>query len=429
MKKYIHEHYHWVIAIVALLAYTVFGGLMNNISSLYLVPVSKTLGVSRTSVSLTSSIRSVCTFLANMMFGVIYGKFGFRKLCTAGLVICGLSFCGLGSAQTVITYGIFCSLIGVFDTFCNTASLSKLVNEWFESHRGLVLGLVTASSGIGGSLFSIVLSNIIEKNGWRMAHIVSGITLVITGVIVYILVRTKPSEMGLEPFHEEHKKSRRMVDEKILHLKSPGLPFSSLKKTPAFYLMLLSCVLSASVAYAPFHILIAHLTDNGLTQSQAAQIWSIMYLLMALMKILDGFFSDLVGAKIVMVVSTICCGLSCFLYSDVTTFTAALFPTLLFAIGLPLTSILQPLSVASVLGMRSYDQTIGLAMAMSAVASLSMGPVMNALYEKLGSYRIPMKCILVLSIISVLLYILVCRLADKDKKAYDLEEKQNRMKQ
>ena len=170
MKKYIHEHYHWVIAIVALLAYTVFGGLMNNISSLYLVPVSETLGVSRTSVSLTSSIRSVCTFLANMMFGVIYGKFGFRKLCTAGLVICGLSFCGLGSAQTVITYGIFCALIGVFDTFCNTASLSKLVNEWFESHRGLVLGLVTASSGIGGSLFSIVLSNIIEKNGWRMAQ-------------------------------------------------------------------------------------------------------------------------------------------------------------------------------------------------------------------------------------------------------------------
>ena len=225
MKKYIHEHYHIVIAVVALFAYTVFGGLMNNISSLYLVPVSETLGVSRTSVSLTSSIRSVCTFLANMMFGVVYGKFGFRKLCTLGFVVCGLSFAGLGSAQTVITYGIFCALIGIFDTFCNTASLSKLVNEWFESHRGLVLGLVTASSGIGGSLFSMILSGIIEKNGWRMAHIVSGITLIITGVIVFILIRTKPSDMGLEPFNETRRRKKKMVDEKVLHLKSAGLPF------------------------------------------------------------------------------------------------------------------------------------------------------------------------------------------------------------
>lgn len=426
MKKYIHEHYHIVIAVVALLAYTVFGGLMNNISSLYLVPVSETLGVSRTSVSLTSSIRSICTFLANMMFGVVYGKFGFRKLCTAGLVICGLAFCGLASAQTVITYGIFCALIGVFDTFCNTASLSKLINEWFETHRGLVLGLVTASSGIGGSLFSMILSGIIESRGWRMAHVISGITLVITGIIVFFLIRTKPSEMGLEPFSDNRRRKRKMVDEKVLHLKSAGLPFSRLKKTPAFYLMMLSCVISACVAYAPFHILIAHLTDNGLTSAQAAQIWSIMYLLMALMKILDGFFSDLVGARIVLIVSTICCGLSCFLYADVNTFSAAIFPTVLFAIGLPLTSILQPLSVAAVLGMRSYDNTIGLAMAMSAIASLSMGPVMNALYAKLGSYRIPMKCLLIVSIVSVLLYILVCRLADRDKKAYDLEEKKKR---
>ena len=424
MKKYIHEHYHIVIAVVALFAYTVFGGLMNNISSLYLVPVSETLGVSRTSVSLTSSIRSVCTFLANMMFGVVYGKFGFRKLCTLGFVVSGLSFAGLGSAQTVITYGIFCALIGIFDTFCNTASLSKLVNEWFESHRGLVLGLVTASSGIGGSLFSMILSGIIEKNGWRMAHIVSGITLIITGVIVFILIRTKPSDMGLEPFNETRRRKKKMVDEKVLHLKSAGLPFDRLRKTPAFYLMMLSCVISAAVAYAPFHILIAHLTDNGFSQSQAAQIWSIMYLLMALMKILDGFFSDLVGAKIVMIVSTICCGLSCFLYADVTTFPAAILPTILFAVGLPLTSILQPLSVAAVLGMRSYDNTIGLAMAMSAIASLSMGPVMNALYGKLGSYRIPMKCILLVSVLSVLLYVLVCRMAEKDQKAFDKEEKE-----
>ena len=113
MKKFIHEHYHFIIAATALFAYTIMGGLMNNISSLYLVPVSDTLGVSRTSVSLTQSIRSLATFGANLMFGVIYHKFGFRKLCSFGLLLMGLSFAGLASSQTVISYAVFSVLIGI----------------------------------------------------------------------------------------------------------------------------------------------------------------------------------------------------------------------------------------------------------------------------------------------------------------------------
>ena len=424
MKKFIHEHYHFIIAATALFAYTIMGGLMNNISSLYLVPVSDTLGVSRTSVSLTQSIRSLATFGANLMFGVIYHKFGFRKLCSFGLLLMGLSFAGLASSQTVISYAIFSVLIGIFDTFGNTASLSKLVNEWFITHRGLVLGLVTASSGIGGSLFSMILSRIIETNGWRQAHLVSGITLVITGVLVFLVIRTKPSDMGLAPYGEG--KTEKHGDRTInVSIKSAGLPFDKLKKTPAFYLTLLSCALCACCAYAPFHILIAHLTDHGFTQTEAASLWSIMYLLMAATKILDGYLTDRVGAKIVVIVSTLCMGISCFLYAGTTTFAGAIVPTVLFAIGLPLTSIIPPLSVGEVLGMRSYDNTVGPTLSMCAIASLAMGPLMNLLYQKLGSYDIPMRALLGLSVFSVLFYLFVCRLAEKDKKKYAKETADN----
>ena len=420
MRKYLHEHYHWVIALVALLSYTVFGGLMNNISSLYLVPVSQSLGVSRTSVSLTSSLRSVCNFCVNMVFGLIYSKFGFRKLCTAGLAICGLAFCGLGSAQSVISYGFFCAMIGIVDTFCNTAALSKLTNEWFISHRGLVLGIVTASSGFGGSLFSMLLSGIMERQGWRRAHTVSGIILLVTALMVFLLIRSSPHDMGLRPFYDGSQK--KSTKKKSLIPREEGLPFEQLKKKPVFYLTLLSCFLSACVAYAPFYILVAHLTDNGLGQNQVAQIWSILFLLMALAKILDGFFCDLVGAKIVVSVSTISCGLACLLFANTRTFAGAMIPTVLLAIGLPLTSILPPLSVGAVLGMKSYDHTVGLAMATAAVASLSTNPIMNALYGALGSYETPLRCLFLLAILSVLLHLLVCRLARRQTENCAAEE-------
>ena len=422
MKKAIHNNYHWVVAFVALLAYTIYGGLLNNISSLYLVPVSETLQVSRTTISLTSSLRSIGSFTTNLMFGVIYKRFGFRKMATVGLIVIGLAFCGLASAQTVFSYAIFDLLIGLFDATCATASLSKLVNEWFESHRGLVLGVITASSGFGGSLFSILLTNVMEKNSWRAAHLLSGIMTIIGGLCVLALVRSKPSDMGLRPFGEgsgsddSHKK-------KAHHPEHLGLPVQRLMKTPTFYLMLLSCVISAACGYAPLHILIAHLCDCGLTQADAAKIQSIMYLLMAIMKILDGYLSDIVGAKIVVIFSTVCCGAACWLFADVTNFQSALLPTVLIAMGLPLTSILQPLSTGAVLGMRSYDTMVGLMLSMVAIAGMSTSPIMNAFYGKLGSYCQPLRAVAFVSVFSIALYLLVCRMAARDQEKYEAEEK------
>lgn len=421
MKRYFHDHYHWVIAVVALFAYTIYGGLLNNISSLYLVPVSDTLQVTRTAVSLTSSLRSIGSFTTNLMFGVIYKRFGFRKMATVGLIVVGLAFFGLASAQTVFAYAIFSLLIGLFDATCATASLSKLVNEWFESHRGLVLGIITASSGFGGSLFSILLSGVMEKNSWRASHMLSGVMTIIGGLSVLVLVRSRPSDMGLRPFGEgsgsdAHRK-------KAHHPEHLGMPVEQLIKRPVFYLILLSSVVCAACAYAPLHILIAHLCDRGLSVAEAARIQSIMYLLMAGMKILDGWLCDVVGAKKVVIFSLLCCGSACWLFAGVTSFSSALLPTILIAMGLPLTSILPPLSTAAVLGMRSYDTMVGLMLSMVAIAGMSMSPIMNAFFCRLGSYNPPLKGMAFVSLLAISLYLLVCRMAQKDQEKYEAEEK------
>ena len=420
MKAFFHKNYHWVIAAVALLAYTIYGGILNNISSLYLVPVSETLGVSRTAISLTGSLRSIGSFCTNLIFGLVYRKFGFRKLASVGMLIIAGAFFGLASAQTVASYAIFNLLIGLFDATCATASLSKLVNDWFESHRGLVLGVITASSGFGGSLFSLLLSNVMEKSGWRAAHILEAVLILAGAISVLLFIRAKPADMGLRPYGEGegdgHKKKNH-------HPEHMGLPVNRLMKTPTFYLMLLSSVLSAACAYAPLHILIAHLCDRGLTAASAARVQSIMYLLMAAMKIADGYFCDKIGAKKVVIASIVFAGASCFLFANVNSFAEAMLPTVLIAMGLPLTSILQPLSTAAVLGMRSYDTMVGLMLSMVAIASMISSPIMNFFYGILGSYSTPLRCVAILSVVSVALYLLVCRMAERDQLRYEQEEK------
>ena len=52
----------------------------------------------------------------------------------------------------------FSALIyGVGEYFISTAALSRMLDNWFQSHLGVVTGIVMAASGVGGSALSLVL--------------------------------------------------------------------------------------------------------------------------------------------------------------------------------------------------------------------------------------------------------------------------------
>ena len=422
MKRYIHEHYHWIIAAVALLAFMVYGGIVNNVNSLYLVPVSESLNVSRTAFSFSSSARGIAAFVTNFSLGFLYKKFGYRKLASIGLAIIGLAFLGYASAKTVTAYIFSSVFVGLFDAFCNSGAISLLINDWFESHRGLVYGAVTASSGFGGSIFCEVLSSVMEKHGWRQSHVVSAVCLIAMAVCVFILVRTKPEDMGLRPFGEgtsDH------VKKKSHHPDNAGMPMSRIIRTPTFYLMLLVVLLSSSAALLPLYVLVAHLQDQGFSLADAARVQSIAYLIMTASKILDGFFSDLVGARSVSVFTILCCAASAWLFADVSSMQAVWLPTVLFAFALPMSSTMQPLSTASIYGQRAYDTLVGIVMALVCLASMVSMPIMNIFYGVFGSYTFAYRFVAIMSLVSLVLYILVCKLADRDARKYEEYVKAN----
>lgn len=418
MKAFLRKNYCWVIALVALLGYALRAGITNNLNSLYLIPVSDSLGVSRTAFSLTVSIRSVGTFLSNMAFGLVYRKLGFRKLAALGLAVMGLSIFGLASAQTIIAYAVFFLLLGLFEAAYSTAALSKLVGEWFIKYRGTVLGVITAASGLGASVFAIVLSGLIEKNGWRHSQVIAGSMILIAAVLVFFLVRSKPEDLGLkalgagEEWEEKKRKKRKNAD-------FDGFSMKELKKSPIFWLFLLTVFLMAGCTYAPYQILFSCLRDKGVSPEDAARLQSVMFLLLAAAKVLDGSLCDAIGIKPVAVISVLSVGLGCVLLIFVNSFAGAVLPTVLIAVGLPLTTLLPALSTNAILGRNCFDTMVGLALAAVAFSNMTVNPLMNTAFDKTGSYDLGLVCAAVGTVLAAGLYILVCRMAKRklQKKA------------
>ncbi len=76
-----------------------------------------------------------------------------------------------------------------------------IANRWFVERRGLVTGVLTASSATGQLIFLPVLAAIVTHWGWRYASVtVSVVALGVVLPLVALFMRDRPAEIGLMPF-------------------------------------------------------------------------------------------------------------------------------------------------------------------------------------------------------------------------------------
>jgi sugar phosphate permease len=103
------------------------------------------------------------------------------------------------SWQLALLWGVVVGL----GTGTMAAVLGAMVaNRWFTERRGVVLGLLTASSATGQLLFLPLLASMVVRFGWRSAVLlVAGVALVVLPLVA-LLMRDHPRDIGLRPFGE-----------------------------------------------------------------------------------------------------------------------------------------------------------------------------------------------------------------------------------
>lgn len=381
----LRKHYHWAIAFVVLIELAVFSGILNNIISLHLIPVTEDLGISRGDFSLAFSIRPLVGFFATLFSGILLVKIGYRKVVSIFLLISAVGFVILGSSQNVVMLAIASAIMGVGEGLCSTTSASRIVNTWFHSRQGMILGLVTASTGLGGSLFSVVLSKVIAASSWRYSYFLSAILVAVVGVLIYLIARNRPEDMGLLPFgvgKAHTKTSRRTSGDHWA-----GYDAKDVLRKPTFVLTCIVIFLSCCCTYAAFSVVVPHFQDCGISAEDAATVQSIMLLSLAAAKFICGSLSDLLGAKFINILCMVCGSIGLVLLTRVDSFTSALIASVFFSVGTVMTTITVPLLSTSLFGYKPQNTIIGIFMALIPASSVITCPIVNMLYDRIGSYN------------------------------------------
>jgi sugar phosphate permease len=77
---------------------------------------------------------------------------------------------------------------------------ATIVNRWFAERRGLVLGVLTASTATGQLVFLPLLASIVQRLGWRPAALLVAGAAALVMPLVALFLRERPSELGLRPY-------------------------------------------------------------------------------------------------------------------------------------------------------------------------------------------------------------------------------------
>lgn len=421
MRGFIKKHYHWVIAVVILLQLSVYIGFINNYTSLHIVPVSEDLQISRATFSLAVSTKQLIAFISTLFSGFLFMKFGYKKLVLTGLALGAIGYFILSCAQGPSLLFAGAAIMGLLEFACSTAGSSKLITDWFYKHRGTMLGIVSAATGIGGSLFCIVLNSLIVRYGWRASYSFSAIMTLLLGVLLFFTIRNRPAEMGLTPYgmgYRPKEKARSHTAEN----RWLGFTAKEMLRRPTFYMMLLGTLGICVCMYMAFNVISPHLQDKGLSSSEAASMQSIMLLFMAGAKLAYGALSDRIGPKPVMMLCIAATAAGLVLLATVTNVTSAMIAVLVFACALPATTITVPLLTPCLFGYQSSTWATGIFLSMVSLSALFSSTLSNFLYDRIGSYSPIFIASALLAVGLAVLYLVMFALAERDKKKYHIGE-------
>jgi sugar phosphate permease len=193
-------HYAWIVAGITFLTLLVTAAVRST-PSILIVPLEQEFGWSRSTISLAISINLLLYGLIGPFAAGLLNRFGARKvmMLSLGLLSAGVALTTLirASWQLVLLWGV---LVGIGTGMTAIVLGTVVVHRWFWKRRGLVIGILTASSATGQLLFLPILARFVEQAGWRSAVLIVVLSLIAAFFMVLIGMRSDPVDIGARPY-------------------------------------------------------------------------------------------------------------------------------------------------------------------------------------------------------------------------------------
>jgi sugar phosphate permease len=204
-------HYAWIVAGTTFFILLLGAGVRAT-PSILLVPLENEFGWSAATISASIAVNIFLFGMIGPFAVAVMERFGLRRTVSFSLLILslGVALTSLMRApwQMMVLWGF---LVGSGTGMIAMVLGATIAERWFVRNRGLVLGILTASSATGQLIFLPLLANLSLNFGWRAVSLTIALIALVMAPIAALLLRNRPSDLELPRYGENtlHRVERR----------------------------------------------------------------------------------------------------------------------------------------------------------------------------------------------------------------------------
>ncbi len=193
-------HYAWLVAGVTFVVLLTGAGVRAT-PGVLILPLEREFGWTDATISGAVGVNLLLYGLMGPFAVAVMERFGLRRTVSAALLLlglgAGLTFFMRAAWQLVLLWGF---VVGSGSGMVALVLGAVVAERWFAKRRGLVLGLLTASSATGQLVFLPVLASLAVHLGWRAVSVVLAAATLSLIPLVLVVLCDRPADIGLAAY-------------------------------------------------------------------------------------------------------------------------------------------------------------------------------------------------------------------------------------
>jgi MFS family permease len=192
--------YVWIIVGITFLVLLSAAGIRAT-PSVMILPLEHEFDWSVTTISFVISVNIAPYGLIGPFSAAAMQRYGIRPIVLGALVLLAagtfISTFMTMPWHMVLAWGI---LVGAGSGVAANTLAATIVSRWFETRRGLAMGLLTASSATGQMVFLPLMAYMVEHYGWRSVAILVSSVAALAIPLVAIFLPERPQDIGMKRY-------------------------------------------------------------------------------------------------------------------------------------------------------------------------------------------------------------------------------------
>jgi len=285
-------YYGWIMVGVVSAMRVLGGGLHGYGFTVFFLPVSQDLGLTRAETSLAFSLARAEGAIEAPIIGYVVDRFGPRPLMVAAALLAGIGYISLSWVDSYIGFLIvYLGLISLAYSAGFIQTPMVVANNWFIRKRARAMTVVGSAVTVGGMLITPVLATVVHRWGWRSGTFIAGCAFLLICIPLSLQVKRSPESVGIQTDGDD------ISDTRTAGLNSAPRSVADVSaiealKTLAFWCLAFSMLARVGTQSTMMVHFIPLMVWKGITQEHAALLLSIFAGLNLITHFVLGWIAD-----------------------------------------------------------------------------------------------------------------------------------------